>query len=65
VPQAIKPFYALNPIAHLIAAFRDAVVGRGPPDLVALTLLAVLGVVSVIVAQRIFSVFDGVLADVI
>jgi lipopolysaccharide transport system permease protein len=65
VPQAIKPLYALNPIAHLIAAFRDAVVGTSSPDLVALGLLAVLGVVSLVLAQRIFSVFDGVLADVI
>jgi lipopolysaccharide transport system permease protein len=65
VPSAIRPIYDLNPIAHLIEAFRVAVLGTQPPDLVGLSVLAVLGVVALVVAQRLFSVVDGVLADVV
>jgi lipopolysaccharide transport system permease protein len=65
VPQAIQPIYNLNPMAHLVDAFRAAVLGTHAPDLVTLGLLAIVGVASVLIAQRIFSVFDGVLADVI
>jgi hypothetical protein len=39
--------------------------GTHQPDVTGLVVLAVVGVVSLVVAQRIFSVFDGVLADVI
>src|SRR5438067_4396842 len=65
IPGAIRPLFELNPIAHLVDAFRASVVGTHPPDLLVLGVLGVLGVVAVVVAQRIFSVFDGVLADVI
>jgi lipopolysaccharide transport system permease protein len=65
VPARLRPLFDLNPMAHLVDAFRAAVLGTHPPDLVGLFVLIALGGVSVIVAQRIFSVFDGVLADVI
>jgi len=65
VPEAIRPIYNLNPIAQLVEAFRAAVLGTHPPDLLGLVILAVFGLVALLVAQRIFSVFDGVLADVI
>jgi lipopolysaccharide transport system permease protein len=65
IPGAIRPLFELNPIAHLVDAFRASVVGTHPPDLLVLGVLGVLGLVAVGVAQRIFSVFDGVLADVI
>jgi lipopolysaccharide transport system permease protein len=65
VPAALHPFFQFNPIAQLIAAFRNAVIGPQPPDLVALAVLAVLGIGSVVLAQRVFSIFDGILADVI
>src|SRR5579859_2010606 len=65
VPGALRPLFELNPIAHLVDAFRAAVLGTHPPDLLGLLVVGVLGLVALIVAQRIFSVFDGVLADVI
>jgi ABC-type polysaccharide/polyol phosphate export permease len=65
VPASLRPIYDLNPMAHLVEAFRLAVVGPTPPDLFGLVVLAVLGVLSLLLSQRIFSVFDGVLADVI
>jgi lipopolysaccharide transport system permease protein len=65
VPERIRPIYDLNPMAHLVDAFRAAVLGTHPPDLLALAILAGLGVLALLVAQRIFAVFDGVLADVI
>lgn len=65
VPSAIRPIYDLNPIAQLIESFRAAVLGTHAPDVVGLAVLALLGVLALLVAQRIFSVFDGVLADVI
>ncbi|MBV9545422.1 MAG: ABC transporter permease [Chloroflexi bacterium] len=65
VPNAIRPIYDLNPIAHLVEAFRAAVLGTHAPDLIGLAVLACLGLISLVAAQRIFSVFDGILADVI
>jgi lipopolysaccharide transport system permease protein len=65
VPAAIRPIYDLNPIAHLIEAFRAAVLGTHEPDVFGLGVLGVLGVVTLLIAQRCFSVVDGVLADVI
>lgn len=65
MPTAIRPLYDLNPLAHLVDAFRAAILGSHAPDALALVALGVLGVVALFVAQRVFSVFDGVLADVI
>jgi homopolymeric O-antigen transport system permease protein len=65
VPAAIRPIYDINPIAQLIEAFRASVLGTHDPDGLGLLILAVASVVALVVAQRIFSVFDGVLADVI
>src|SRR5437899_2462152 len=65
VPATIRPLFDLNPMAHLVDAFRAAVLGTHAPDLIGLGVLALLGVFTLLVAQRLFSVFDGVLADVI
>jgi ABC-type polysaccharide/polyol phosphate export permease len=65
VPGAIRPLFDLNPMAHLVDSFRAAVLGTHPPDVLALLVLAGVGIASVLVAQRVFAVFDGVLADVI
>jgi lipopolysaccharide transport system permease protein len=65
VPHALQPLLALNPIAWLVDEFRAAVVGTHEPNFVALGVLGILGGVSLVLAQRLFSVFDGILADVI
>lgn len=65
VPAAIRPVYDLNPMAHLVDAFRAAVLGTHAVDVLGLVILAALGALMLVLAQRIFSVFDGVLADVI
>jgi ABC-type polysaccharide/polyol phosphate export permease len=65
VPAAIRPVYDLNPMAHLVDAFRAAVLGTHAVDVLGLLILAALGALTLVLAQRIFSVFDGVLADVI
>src|SRR5262249_50265420 len=65
VPEAMRPLVELNPMAHLVDAFRTAIVGTHSPDLLGLAVLAILGGLSLLLAQRVFSVFDGVLADVI
>jgi lipopolysaccharide transport system permease protein len=65
VPGALRPLFGLNPIGYLIDAFRTAVIGPEPPNLIGLALVGGLGIVALLVAQRVFSVFDGVLADVI
>jgi len=65
VPAGIRSIYTLNPMAHLVDAFRAAVLGTHPPDLLALAVLGLAGIVALVVAQRIYSVFDGILADVI
>ncbi|HEY3063343.1 MAG TPA: ABC transporter permease [Chloroflexota bacterium] len=65
VPQAIRPIYDLNPLAFLVDAFRAAILGTHPPDLLGLGVVGLLGILCLLIAQRVFSVFDGVLADVI
>ena len=65
VPNGIRPLFDLNPIAHLVDAFRAAVLGTHPPELVGLAVIGVLGVLTLALAQRVFTIFDGVLADVI
>jgi lipopolysaccharide transport system permease protein len=65
VPAPLRPLFDLNPIAHLVDAFRAVVIGTHPPDLVGLGVLGLVGLICVALAQRLFSVFDGVLADVI
>ena len=65
VPSTLRPLFDLNPIAHLVDGFRAAIVGTHPPDLLGLVVLGVVGVLALTLAQRVFSVFDGVLADVI
>ena len=65
VPASVRPLFDLNPMAHLVEAFRAAALGTHAPDLLGLGVLAALGVFTLLVAQRVFSVFDGVLADVI
>lgn len=65
VPRALRPLFDLNPIAHLVDAFRTSVVGTQPPDLAALAVVGTLGVLALVGAQRLFAVFDGVLADVV
>lgn len=65
VPEWIRPVYLLNPIARIIEGFRGAALGTQPPSLVELSVLALVGVVALLLAQRLFSAFDAVLADVI
>jgi lipopolysaccharide transport system permease protein len=65
VPASIRPIYDLNPLAHLVETFRAAVLGTHAPDLVGLGVVGLLGLLALLLAQRVFSVFDGVLADVI
>jgi lipopolysaccharide transport system permease protein len=65
VPDSLRWVVMLNPLARLIDDFRGAVLGTHPPDLIALAVVALVGVVLLVAAQRLFSVFDGVLADVV
>jgi lipopolysaccharide transport system permease protein len=65
VPAAIRPVFNLNPIAQLVDSFRAAVLGTHPPDLMVLAVVGLIGSVALALSQRVFSVFDGILADVI
>jgi lipopolysaccharide transport system permease protein len=65
VPASLRPLFDLNPMSHLVDGFRAAILGTHPPDVLGLALITLLGVAALLVAQRVFSVFDGVLADVI
>jgi lipopolysaccharide transport system permease protein len=65
VPASLRPIYDLNPLAHLVDAFRAVVLGTHPPDLAGLGIVGLVGILALGLAQRVFSVFDGVLADVV
>lgn len=65
VPAQLQWLVQLNPLAHLVDGFRASVIGTHPPDLMALSIVGLIGVAVLVLAQRVFSVFDGVLADVV
>jgi lipopolysaccharide transport system permease protein len=65
VPASFRLLYRADPIAVLVDNFRAAVLGTHEPELAFIGLFAVIGVVFLLLAQRIFTVFDAVLADVI
>ena len=65
VPASLRPIYDLNPLAHLVDAFRAVVLGTHPPDLAGLGIIGLVGILALGLAQRVFSVFDGVLADLV
>jgi len=65
VPASLRPIYDLNPLAHLVDTFRAVVLGTHPPDLAGLGIIGLVGILALGLAQRVFSVFDGVLADVV
>src|SRR5205085_7249817 len=53
MPRALRPLFDLNPIAHLVDAFRASIIGPQPPDLAALAIVGVLGVIALLLAQRV------------
>src|SRR5207249_93013 len=57
VPTAIRPWLDLNPIAHLVDAFRSAIIGPHAPDVLGLLILGALALLALMLAQRLFSVF--------
>lgn len=65
VPASFQLFFVLDPIAQVIENFRASVIGTHVPDLTALAVLLVVGVLVLALAERLFRIFDGVLADVV
>jgi lipopolysaccharide transport system permease protein len=65
VPAQLQWLVQLNPLAHLVDGFRASVIGTHQPDLTALGIVGLIGIAALVLAQRVFSVFDGVLADVV
>jgi lipopolysaccharide transport system permease protein len=65
VPAPLRPLFDFNPIARLVDGFRTAALGTHPPDILGLAAVGLVGVIALTLAQRVFAVFDGVLADVI
>jgi lipopolysaccharide transport system permease protein len=64
IPDRIKEFYFINPIAILIEAFRQAVVGVRPSGQ-HLLYCAIVSFASVVIAYGLFKRLDATLADVI
>ncbi|MBI4495227.1 MAG: ABC transporter permease [Chloroflexi bacterium] len=65
VPEQVGWLYFLNPMAVVIETFRTALLGPGEPNLGLLGLAAGVSLALLLVAQRLFALFDTVLADVI
>lgn len=65
IPPAWRWIFSLNPMAVLINAYRQVVLGSGAPNLASLTLALVISLVLTFVGYRVFKRLEGVFADVV
>jgi lipopolysaccharide transport system permease protein len=65
IPDWLRPFYLLNPMAAIIDGYRRAIILGTHPDLGALALSAVITLVLTVTALSIFKRAERTFADVI
>jgi ABC-type polysaccharide/polyol phosphate export permease len=54
VPERFRPLFVLNPLALFVGAFRDAVVGKRPPDVATVAALTIVSTASFVLGYAIF-----------
>ena len=65
VPERLKPFYALNPMAGIIEAYRNLLLHGAAPEFTSLSIAAVVSCVVMVVGLRYFKRVEFKLADVL
>jgi ABC-type polysaccharide/polyol phosphate export permease len=65
VPEKARPFFMINPFAHIVAAYRDVILNNRLPDLHGLVFLLVFSLVVFKVGHEIFNRTKHKFADVI
>jgi len=65
IPERLRPFYFLNPMAGLIEGHRAAILRGTTPDLLALALALVVSIVVLVVGYRTFKRLEPTFADLI
>ena len=64
IPESIRPFYYLNPMAGIISAYRAVLIYQLPPDS-SLVLSAIISVIILIVGYIVFKRLEPRFADVV
>ena len=65
VPEKVRPFYQLNPMAGLIESYREAVLRGGTPDAEPLLAAALVSVLLLFSGYRFFKKSEAEFADII
>jgi lipopolysaccharide transport system permease protein len=65
VPERLMGVYLLNPMAILIATFRALILGGQVPAPHYLVLAVVVSLVTLVIAYRLFQIFELMLADIV
>ncbi len=64
-PDKYKLIFQLNPMAVIINAYRQAILGGGAPNLMSLGIALIVSLVITLIGIRIFRKLEGVFADVV
>jgi lipopolysaccharide transport system permease protein len=65
VPEHLQPFYALNPMAGLVTAYREVLLGSGRPDPGQLATAAIISFVLLLSGYAYFKRAETEFADII
>jgi lipopolysaccharide transport system permease protein len=65
VPEKVRPFYQLNPMAGLIESYREAVLRGGTPEAAPLLSAALVSVALLVSGYRFFKKSESEFADII
>jgi lipopolysaccharide transport system permease protein len=65
VPEAWRTLYLANPMAGIIASFRQVMVGSGPPDAIALASGSIGALVALVGGYALFKTLEKYYADVV
>lgn len=65
VPERFRPFYALNPMAGIVEAYRNILLHNSVPDCTSLSIAAVVSLVVLVLGMMYFKRVEFKLADVL
>lgn len=64
-PAQYRWIFQLNPMAVIINAYRQVILGAGPPNFTSLSIALILSLILYLVSIKIFKKLEGVFADVV
>jgi len=65
VPEKYKLIFILNPMAVIINAYRQVILGGGSPNFISLTIALLVSLLVYLIGKQIFKKLEGLFADVV